>query len=442
MLNTDRFREREDQLAQALEVNAVEALWQRYVRNNLRKQPIKDLHDYYDFHLNRRERISITVTSILNGVYQPRQALRLRSEKQNGIARQLVILCPEDALILEALCEHLSSTIRECQPSQNAFYSRNLPQPRSIRDIDETFGYAWWELWPEFQDRILNFAQNHAFLAITDVANYYDSIDFVQLRNYIASLGHFSEVYLDFLFFTIERFVWRPDYLPYPGRGLPQIQLDAPRLLAHAFLFEIDRCLVQNTNDQFVRWMDDVDFGCDSKEQAKSILQNIDDLLLSRGLHLNSSKTKILSGEEACNHFQLSENRFLNVFSNRLTRLLETNRFSRIQERKRLRRKFRAFISKDLAGQWGKVVKRYFTLFGKLEDPYLEGLSIEYLHEIPSLRSNIFKYFIQIGWTETREQILIEFIQETVDDDSFFGAIDVLLAWVPISTVKYTIRMR
>ena len=35
----------------------------------------------------------------------------------------------------------------------------------------------------------------------------------------------------------------------------------APRLLAHALLFEVDYLLKKRTQNNFVRWMDDINFG-------------------------------------------------------------------------------------------------------------------------------------------------------------------------------------
>ena len=187
MLKTERFRRREDQLSEAIKPQKMQSIWKKYVRQNLRDQAIYDLHDNYDFHIHKRDRLFTAVTSVCQGTYQPRRPIRLRSEKKNGVARHLVILNPEDALVLEALCEYLSPCIRKAQPSSNAYYSRNLRQPKSASDVDETFGYPWWILWPEFQKKILEFAEEKKILVVTDVATYYDTIDFTQLRNFIAS---------------------------------------------------------------------------------------------------------------------------------------------------------------------------------------------------------------------------------------------------------------
>jgi len=440
MFKTKRFRAREAQLERALNTKRMEAIWKNYVRDTLRKQPISDLHDHYDFHINRKNRIKSLIATVLNGNYQPARPLRIRSEKSHGMSRHLVFLNPEDAIVLESVADFIMPIIKKAQPCDNSYFSRNHKQPKGPENVDDSFAYPWWVLWPQFQKRILEFANHRKVTVVTDVATYYDTIDFIRLRNYISSLGEFSEVFLDFLFFLFERFVWRPDYLPFPGRGLPQLNLDAPRLVAHAFLFEIDEFLNETTNGDFVRWLDDIDFGCDSVKEAQYILRDMDELLLSRGLHLNSSKTKILSKKEAFEYFQLKENRYLTILERRIKRKIKEGK-QIYYEIKRLRRRYYEFNRVPQIGQWEKVVKRYFTLASICKSPFLIKDSTKYLKQNPALRLSIFNYFLALGWSPDREQILLDYIPRANDDDSFMRGIDVLISWIPQNTVKYKIKM-
>ena len=299
MFQTVRFRGRQRDLEDALHPERLKAVWKRYVRAALRDQPIPDLHDYYDFHIHLDNRVRVLRDTVLGGLYQPALPLRVRLERHHGVSRQIVLLGPTDALLLDCLANYLLPLLGKVQPSKKAYFSRNQGQPPDLADFEGNLGYPWWILWPKVQEEIFGFTRKHPFIVTADVASFYDTVDFSQLRNYVASLISVSEGLLDFLFFLLERFVWRPDYLPYPGRGLPQANLDGPRLLAHSFLFEVDRHLQKETGGDFVRWMDDIDFGCESRAKAKTILQALDDLLLSRGLHLNSSKCEILTAQEA-----------------------------------------------------------------------------------------------------------------------------------------------
>ncbi len=188
MLKTARFRVREDQLDKALHPQRMISLWKNHIRSVLRDQPVKDLHDYYDFHIHLNNRVQAIRSSIFQGTYQPLRPIRVRSEKKHGITRQLVILNPDDALVFETIGDYLIPIIEKNQPSPKAYFSRNRKQPKSPEDVDENFGYPWWILWPQFQKQILEFSQRHKYTIVTDVANYYDSIDFGQLRNYLSSL--------------------------------------------------------------------------------------------------------------------------------------------------------------------------------------------------------------------------------------------------------------
>jgi hypothetical protein len=101
--------------------------------------------------------------------------------------------------------------------------------------------------------------------------------------------------------------------LPYTGKGLPTSNLEAIRLLAHSFLFEIDDVLKQRTNNSFTRWMDDIVIGVDDRKEAIDIISSISDMLKSRGLALNLSKTAIYDSEQAYSHFQIEENKYLDT---------------------------------------------------------------------------------------------------------------------------------
>jgi hypothetical protein len=101
--------------------------------------------------------------------------------------------------------------------------------------------------------------------------------------------------------------------MPRRGVGLPQMDIDAPRVLANAMLYELDRVAHSVSSGDYVRFMDDIDVGVNSIPEAKAILRDLDLTLQSRQLRLNSAKTRILrvSDREAARHFCIRENRFL-----------------------------------------------------------------------------------------------------------------------------------
>ena len=114
--------------------------------------------------------------------------------------------------------------------------------------------------------------------------------------------------------------LWRPDYMPNFGIGLPQMDLDAPRLLAHTHLFEVDELFENDPDVDFARYMDDMDFGVDTIAKAKSVLRDLDLTLHTRNIRLNSGKTKIMTGADAVRYFRVRENLALLKLVDRIKR--------------------------------------------------------------------------------------------------------------------------
>jgi hypothetical protein len=189
-------------------------------------------------------------------------------------------------------------------------------------------------------------------------------------------------VLLDFFFMMLEGLSWRPDYLPSSNRGLPQVKFDAPRLLAHAFLFEVDAYLKEKTNDRFLRWVDDITIPIDSTSQAAEFIHGVDELLMTRGLRLNSGKTITLPAREAAEYLQRDENIFLDIFEGRIKRVKHSGG-NLADEAARLQARFAAFEQKRRFGHWDKVLKRYLSNFGNLGDPHLENWFAIFFDEIP-----------------------------------------------------------
>ena len=416
-------------LAPVLSHHNLKRAWTKTVRPGLRNQELADLHDYLDVH----RRIGVVVgrlhSDVVDGAYHPREPQVVRVEKTLGVSRRVVIPSPGDAILLQAIVDRLERVILSAQPSGSAFYSRSHSPP-SISQIDHTFSYPWWKLWPEFQERILQFASKYPVVVMTDVANYFDVIPLANLRNRLASLGKFHEELIDFLFFMLESFIWRPDYIPLSGVGLPQIQFDAPRLLAHCYLFDADKHLNRVTRGNFARWMDDINFGAPSRPEAKRLLHEFDEMLGTLGLRLNAGKTKILTGQKVVRYLWMQENRELTILSN-VIRSAQQGRRSTKLYRKSVRRRFKSFWSADREGNWPKVLKRYFTTCQLLADSSLERFVPELLNELPEVRSSIYRYYATLGYSPARFRQIEEFIAcgHCLDDSGLFGAAKLIVGW-------------
>ena len=416
-------------LSRVLSQSALTSAWKDTVRRGLRNQELPDLHDHLDTHWRLPALVGRLHQEVIDFRYRPREPEIGRLEKSRGITRRTVVPSAADAIVLQALVDGIAPSVLRSQPTDTAFFSRSH-QPRSMQDIDDSFPSDWLMLWKEGQRRIWEFSQAHELIVVTDLANYFDAIPLSQLRNRIASMGRFSGSVLDLLFNLVESLGWKPEYLPRSGTGLPQIQFDAPRLLAHAYLYEADRYLRRVTGGDVVRWMDDIVFGTSDVETAKRILRDLDEHLASLGVRLNTGKTRILHAKEGVRYFRMLENRYLTVVENGLN-LRPGNPATATRAKSYLRGFTGSFWNSDRFGYWEKIVKRLFTLFGRLHDTHLQRRVPALLEENPALRRSIFRYYRRLGYSRARFRHVMAFMEgpHCLDDAGLVGGASLLVDW-------------
>jgi hypothetical protein len=424
---TERFhRLRRQELTEVFSKQNITKIWRSVVKDQLRKVDILDIYDYYDFNYHIDSRALLIRNNIINGTYEASKPLIYKIEKKLGVCRHLVIPQPVDALVLQIITEKISPEILENQPSKNAFYSRDKHNLRKPYEIEE-YGQNWKVLWKKMQKQIYKFNDEKELIAVTDLSNYYDSIFIPELRKIITGYVKNNEVLLDMLFKILESISWIPDYLPYVGRGLPTTNLEGIRLLAHSFLFELDNILKETSNDNFIRWMDDITIGVDTKVEAIEILSSSSDVLKSRGLALNLSKTNIYSSKDAEFHFLIDENAYLDNIDfdkylengiNKITNELNT-RFNRHLKNNRNAKYFE------------KISKRYITAFSKLNSKKILNKVPKLFSENPGIRQNLLYYLSSLGYNERTSEIVLKVLDELklYDDISLFNICKLITEW-------------
>jgi hypothetical protein len=417
MTKTAQFSiDREQTLAELFTAERLVNIWRKIVKKQMRSMDIIDLHDYYDFNVTLKERASEISKLIIKAQYKADSPLIYKLEKSFGICRHLMLPSASDALVFQAIAEYLTPKIQSNQPTDKAYHSRDratLKLPHEVSLPRE----PWYVLWPKYQKQILKFTNDCEYLAVTDIANYYDNIGLRELRNIVSSYAQPKEVILDFLFNIIEQISWVPDYLPTSLKGLPQINLEAFRLLPHVMLFDADKLLNIQTDGNFVRWMDDISFGTNSKNQAREILGYLNDSLKSRGLALNIAKTKIYGRQEAKIHFLFEENEYLNQIAK--TSISSPNYK---QNKKDFLKRFRKHLRNKGLRNWDRVTRRYFTVAGDLKIRDLLRYSTLLFTTYPNLRAHIIKYLYKMGYTAKTSRITLELLENTLryDDVTLF----------------------
>lgn len=298
-------------------------LWTSKVRNFQKGQLLFDLYDNLDFHDQRVEEVRQICQAALAGEYNLTSRIRVSVEKSKGLCRHLSVPNCRDALVLQALSDALYLSLKKSAPSSNAYFEQK-ENSFSRNSLSE---YGTLASWKKFQTALLGFTKVRRYVVVTDIANFYDFIGHRNLRNIISSRSDGqNEVVLDALIFCLNQLVWRAEYMPDPEMGLPQMDSDAPRILAHAFLYEADEFLEKAPHLDFARFMDDIDIGTDSIPDAKIALRDLDIILKSRGVRLNSGKTHILTSKEAAGFFWARENGVLDKAGNGLEKGAHRNR--------------------------------------------------------------------------------------------------------------------
>jgi hypothetical protein len=395
---TARFEiERQQQLAAIFTRERLVRVWRDLVRQQLRQQAIVDLHDYYDFNFTIEAQADAIIERVLNGQYRAEVPVIYKLEKKLGICRHMMVPSPSDALVFQVLADAIYDELVKVQPSKQAYYARDRHSLKLPHELAEEQRYPWFKLWPKFQSKIWGFSKSFPMLVTTDLTNYFDNIGFEELRRVIASLAPSTEVLLDLLFTLIQDLAWNPDYLPRTPRGLPVIEIEAPRLLAHSFLFEVDRILKDRTADNFVRWMDDINFGVKRVDDAHRILGDVNDVLKSRGLALNLGKTEILSSKEVVHHFMVRENQRIAKQFKRAEKLKSPGARERFAQR--VYPEFVRHAATCEARNKDKLTKRFLTLFSRLSSGVAIDEAVENFVSTPGLRESSVRYISRLPFS-------------------------------------------
>ncbi|WP_082474877.1 RNA-directed DNA polymerase [Sphingomonas sp. Leaf343] len=387
-MKSPRFDIRAKKLRTIFSPSNIEEVWKSKVRVSMRDQLMSDGIENFDFHIARGVESRKLSELILSGDYVPQRAQRILVEKSKGLCRQLVIPSVKDAIVLQCLSDALYFEVKGKAPTKKAFF-----EPKDHKFSIQQSGYGTFSSWLNFQRALFEFSKTRKFIVVTDISNYYDSISYVHLRNAISSISGVDECVIDMLIYVLSDLLWQPDYTPRIEVGLPQMNLDAPRLLAHCFLYELDAYLASAIGQDFVRFMDDIDIGVDTVVQAKQVLRAVDLVLQTKQVRLNSGKTAILTQSEAITHFRVLENARLDSVQlnvdNRLKsglpldrhRKLITARISRGSRKK-------AFDT----GSGEKILKRWLGLAAKSGAWVKPEILEDIVRRRPAVRESAYSY--------------------------------------------------
>lgn len=342
-----------------------------------------------DYHVTLGANTDRLAAQMASGSYRPAQPVRLLMEKSKGLCRQIVLPSLDDALVLQRLSDSFFSMIRGKTPTAHAYFE---PDNFAFSAKDRT-SYGSFAAWLHFQNKVFEMCNENKFIVTTDIANYYDHIGYDSLRNTISSTVSVSETVLDLLVFSLSSLTWQPDYMPRPEVGLPQIDLDAPRVLGHSFLFDLDRYAKIAAPDRYTRFMDDINFGVTSIAEAKTIVRDVDLILHTRQVRLNSGKTLIFSAKQARRHFRIDDHAAIDAINADLNfRRAVGLPIEPIRQKTESLITLKARSGDFDDGHGEKILKRLLTLARQTSGTVHRALLLDILRRRPSCREAVMAY--------------------------------------------------
>ncbi len=144
----------------------------------------------------------------------------------------------------------------------------------------------------------------------------------------------------------------------------------------------------------------------------------------------NAAKTKILPAAELDGTFHFRENTWLSRIENKVKLAGRTGR-NRALLCARIRQRFARWIREKPAGNWTKVLKRYYTFFGYLRDPGLVGRSRRDLAEYPELTDHTLRYYRAVGFSERILQGVERYLDsgDNIHEDMEIKILEFLCDW-------------
>ena len=241
-------------------------------------------------------------------------------EKNLGVTRFLPILSRTDMAVYYQLCGELGDLALINQPDIYGGW-QVVPQPDGIQNLNRASraeiissryqqGYfqdtlsnaAWFQGFRSFTQlitEIINEKDEYGnYVAITDIANFYDSIDVSRLISKLREKLPEHPSHLELLQLFLNFWNRRSTGYQASTKGIPQeIISDGSRNLSHFYLQDFDEFFASYCREEgmrYVRWADDMLIFGPSQKKLESALHRASRRLLMEGLNLNAPKTRVM----------------------------------------------------------------------------------------------------------------------------------------------------
>ncbi len=361
------------------------------VRTEMRHCKMRDAVDWLDWAVTVEAGLGRLRSELLAGEYYPLTPVRYELAKSRGAFRVMTLPNLQDAIVYHLICDRALELATPMKVA-GAYFSRRhgaTPIGRTIGQLDDPSS-SFWSVWLRYQQYRTHTMLNNVYtvLVVSDISNYFDSISHELLMEYLSPLG-LPRKAVGILGRLLEVLKPTAGHSPNPRIGIPVDECDCSRALAHIFLFEHDRRMVERFGENnYVRWMDDQNIGCQNETEARRAVNELNRSLGCQRLTLNSGKTLFLTPDEVVTHFQLDANRALDGWEG-----AHKNRPNTEAARESLAAIWDGTCASESynRGCWDKIVKRFYACAAKASSDLLDGRMYEDMIAYPHLAERIFE---------------------------------------------------
>ena len=237
---------------------------------------------------------------VLSGKFKPNRGFKFYMPKSNDTFRTQTQLVAEDALVYQAIANELAKR----SYSKLNTYARQVfgsmladTAPLGVSLLNEknpefSFFADWKPLFKNFKNAVIKAikSDDSIYKLETDITGFFDSIPHYNLFQVLKNEFQVEDEILVILSDCLNMWSGTRDGKTH-GVGIPQGP--APSfLLANMFLYVLDQNLITD-GVAYYRYMDDIKIYGFERKKMQGYLHYIDKYTKSRGLSINSKKTKI-----------------------------------------------------------------------------------------------------------------------------------------------------
>lgn len=404
-------------------IDKLQKVW-RVIRDGLSDDLVRDPFDYLAYEVNLNSNLGLLRHSIVNFSFTPRSALIVRGAKKDGLTRPLSFLEIEDLIVLKALCDSLQAELHKDFPEYVDF-SRRL---RTAFPIEDSEYEGWFDKWLRHQNRLTKIIAKRngwKFIVHADISNFFSSINHALLRQTISFRSDAEEAVVNLLFYILEAMLHRPAYSVDHRVGLPQESHDASRILAHTFLYTVDRRFKKEGEEgRYARWVDDIVLSVNAEPEGKRVMNRLQDEIESRGMFLNTAKCRIVPSEKAITELWLEENEYLDKIHQRIEENLDID----LED---FEQRLETFLHNEKKENWNRILRRYYTESRRSRSSYLEQYVLNHITETPSEAKYILAYLESRPFNESQLQQILDYIksEENCYEDIEIIIYEFLMRW-------------